>query len=97
MEGGPLDPGAAPPPRSGFRAAHAYAWLRSAERALERGNLARAETAAARAEPWYRRAGALYELARVQLARGEARARLGRSGEAISAIASCPSVAERHG
>ena len=97
IEAWALDPRDAPPPRSGFRAAHAYAWLRSAERALERGNLAQAGTAAARAEPWYRRAGALYELARVQLVRGEARARLGRSGEAISAIASCASVAERNG
>jgi hypothetical protein len=71
--------------------------LRSAERALETGDLAQAATAARRAETWYRRAGALYELARSQLARGEAGARLGRPDEASRAIASCASAAERNG
>ena len=97
IEAWALDAQDAPPPPSGFRAAHAYAWLRSAERALERGDLAQAETAAARAEPWYRRAGALYELARVQLVRSEACARLGRPEDALPAIATCTSLAERNG
>jgi hypothetical protein len=82
---------------AGFGAARAYAQLRSAERALETGELAQADAAAARAAVWYRRAGALYELARAQLVRGEARARLGQPGEASCAIASCASLSERNG
>jgi len=92
-----LDDRDAPPPRAGFGAARSYAALRSAERALERGDLAQAGVAAARAEDWYRHAGALYELARSQLARGEARARLGHGDEASRAIASCASVSEGNG
>jgi DNA-binding winged helix-turn-helix (wHTH) protein len=71
--------------------------LRSAERALERGDLAQADAAAGRAQAWYRRAGALYELARAHLARGEARARLGHPGESSSAIAACVSLSEKNG
>ena len=92
-----LDDRDLPPPRVGFGAAKAYAALRSAERALERGNLAQADAAAECAEGWYRRAGALYELARAQLARGEARARLDQPGESGSAIAGCVSLAEKNG
>ena len=92
-----LDDRDLPPPRGGFGAAQAYAGLRSAERALERGDLAQADAAAGCAEGWYRRAGALYELARAQLARGEARARLGQPDESSSAIAGCVSLAEKNG
>ena len=97
VEAWALDDRDRPPPRAAFGAARAYAELRSAERALETGDLAQADSAAAGAEVWYRRAGALYELARAQLARGEARARLGQPGEASCAIASCASLSERNG
>jgi tetratricopeptide (TPR) repeat protein/DNA-binding winged helix-turn-helix (wHTH) protein len=92
-----LDDRDLPPPRAGFGAAQAYTSLRSAERALERGDLAQADAAAGRAEGWYRRAGALYELARAHLVRGEARARLGQPDESSSAIAGCVSLSEKNG
>ncbi len=92
-----LDDRDLPPPRPGFEAAQAYLALRSAERALERGDLAQADAAAGRAEGWYRRAGALYELARAHLVRGEARARLGQPDESSSAIAGCVSLSEKNG
>jgi len=92
-----LDDRDLPPPHAGFGAAQAYTSLRSAERALERGDLSQADAAAGRAEGWYRRAGALYELARAHLVRGEARARLGQPDESSSAIAGCVSLSEKNG
>jgi DNA-binding winged helix-turn-helix (wHTH) protein len=92
-----LDERDLPPPRAGFAAAKAYLALRSGERALERGDLAQADAAASRAERWYTRAGALYELARVHLVRGEARARLGQTAESTAAIAACVSLADKNG
>jgi len=92
-----LDDRDLPPPHAGFGAAQAYTSLRSAERALERGDLSQADAAAGRAEGWYRRAGALYELSRAHLVRGEARARLGQPDESSSAIAGCVSLSEKNG
>jgi tetratricopeptide (TPR) repeat protein/DNA-binding winged helix-turn-helix (wHTH) protein len=92
-----LDDRDLPPPRAGFGAARAYTALRSAERALERGNLTQADAAAASAEGWYLRAGTLYELARAHLARGEALARLGQPVHASSAITTCVFLCEKNG
>jgi tetratricopeptide (TPR) repeat protein len=92
-----LEEGNSPPPKAGFGSARAYGALRSAERALEAGDPAQAAAAAARAEAWYRDAGAACELARSQLALAEALARLERRDEASVAVASCASAADRNG
>lgn len=85
------------PPRPGYESGDAYADLRAAERALERGKIDEAETAAGRAEAWYRRVGAAYEVARAQLARAEALARASRLQEARAVLDSCLAAADRNG
>jgi hypothetical protein len=90
-----LEPG--PVPRAGFEAGEAYGALRAAERALEVGALAEADAAAARAEGWYRRVGAVFDTARAQLARAEALARSGRTAEARPLLDACLAAAERNG
>lgn len=86
-----------PPPRAGCDAVDAYGALRAAERALETGHLAECEKATLRAEAWYRRVGAAYELTRARVARAEALARDRRLPEAREVLEPSIAAAERNG
>jgi hypothetical protein len=86
-----------PPPRAGCDAVDAYGALRAAERALETGHLAECEQATLRAEGWYRRVGAAYEVTRARVARAEALARDRRLLEAREVLEPSIAAAERNG
>jgi hypothetical protein len=86
-----------PCPATGTRAGDAYGALRAAERGLDEGRLDEAERLAASAARWYGEAGARLDLARAQLARAEALARLGRSAEARGLVEEARALSRRGG
>lgn len=94
-----LDPRDRPVPREACGAASLQAWaaLRSAERALDRGDGATAQAAAQAAERLYDEAGLLYETTRARLLRAESQVLLGKYSQADALAIGCEAPAEQHG